>query len=400
MMKNVGLAVCLGVLSLSLAACGGTDEDLKGGGGSGGSGGSGGGGECENSMTSFKGDCLKLEKPDPKLGFQLHFGPKSYDDAAEVAKFTLAPGEETNACLYMTTPNEEQVFFYDYDSTVRPGTHHMIIFSAKESEKPDGLFEGDCPAIPGLEWSFMVGAQNGIDPAGARIKVPEDGKPLASENKGMAMILPPKTRIAYTVHFVNQSRDEGILQESWANFKYMEPAKVTQPAATLFWIGGLNMEVPPRQRQVIEGECTNLEDTPRRLVTITGHVHANTTRFTAYKIPANDPTNKQRVYEIYDWAHADLFYYDSANKNPLPNRERGIPGASTGELVLAKGDKLRWECDVFNRTDKVLTFGNEAYTAEMCNVFGLSAPLPENGANTWNCYSVAKVQENPDPPMP
>jgi len=30
-MKNVGLAVCLGVLSLSLAACGGTDEDMKGG---------------------------------------------------------------------------------------------------------------------------------------------------------------------------------------------------------------------------------------------------------------------------------------------------------------------------------------------------------------------------------
>ncbi len=401
-MKNVGLAACLGVLALSVSACG-SDETGGGGGGNGGTGGGGGSGgnlECEKTFTNYRGDCLKLEKPDPSEGFQLHFGPENYDDQAEIGKFLLKPGQETNACLYMTTPNDKQVYFYDYDSTVRPGTHHMIIFSASESEKPDGLFEGNCPAVPGQEWQFMVGAQNGIDPAGARIKVPEDGKPFADENRGMAMILPPKTRIAYTVHFVNQSTDEDILQESWANFKYMDPAKVTQPAATLFWIGGLGMNVPPRQRQVILGECENTEDTPRRLVTITGHVHANTTRFTAYKIPKANPANAQRVYEIYDWAHADLFYYDSANNNPLPDRTKRIHGAASGQLVLEKGDKLRWECDVFNQTDKNLVFGNEAYTAEMCNVFGLSTPLPKDGSGTWNCISVAKVQENPDPPMP
>lgn len=393
-MKNVGLAACLGVFALSVSACGGTDEDVKGG----------SGGPCEeNSMTPYKGDCLKLEKLDPKEGFSLHFGPKNYDDKAELAKYLLPPGKETNACLYMTTPNEELEYFYDYDSTVRPGTHHMIIFRAAESTKPDGLFEGNCGAVPdGGDWAFMVGAQNGIDPAGARIKVPEDGKPFADENKGMAMMLPPKTRLAYTVHFVNQNRAGGddILMESWANFKYKDPKEVTQPAATIFWIGGLGMSVPPRQRQVIEGFCENKEDQARRLVTITGHVHANTTRFTAYKVPADKPTTRELVYEVYDWAHADLFYYDSANPNPLPDRSKRIHGASSGPLVLNKGDKLVWECDVFNQTDKNLVFGNEAYTAEMCNVFGLSAPPPLDESGTWNCFSAAKIQDNPDPPMP
>ncbi|HMJ12953.1 MAG TPA: hypothetical protein VK524_16135 [Polyangiaceae bacterium] len=381
-MKIARLAALCGVAPLLLVGCGGTDEKI----------GTKNDEVCENSLTSYKGDCLKLEQIDPSEGFQLHFGPKNYDDKAEVAKFVLKPGEETNTCMYMTSPNEELVYFYDYDSTVRPGTHHMIIFSTqdreKASNKPDGFLE-ECAAVPGAEWAFMVGAQNGIDPKGARISVPEEGKPLAQENIGMAMMLPPKTRLSYSVHFVNQGKED-ILQESWANFKYKRPEEVTQPAATLWWIGGLGMNVPPRTKQIIEGECENTETTPRRLVTLTGHVHANTTRFSAYKIPKANPSERQLVYEVFDWAHADLFYYDSVNTNPTPDRTRRVPGALTGDLTLAPGDKILWECEVDNKLDKNLTFGNEAYTAEMCNVFGVSAPPPSKGGTSWDCYSYVK----------
>jgi hypothetical protein len=328
---------------------------------------------------------LKLEAPDPAKGFQLHYGPTNYDDTAEVEKFLLKPGEEKNTCVYMTTPNEQDVFFSDYYATVRPGTHHMIIFAAKSSEKPDGLFE-ECQAVPGGTFRFMVGAQNGIDPKGAVIQVPEPGKPVAPENEGMAMMLPAKTRIAYSVHFVNQSKTDSILQESWANFFYKPAEEVSQPAATLFWIGGLGMAVKPHSQEVVEGYCENESDVPRRLVTLTGHVHSHTTRFSAYKLPKGaPPESKELVYEIFDWAHADLFYYDTANINPLPDRASKRPGASSGELWLEPGDKITWECDVDNDENYPMRFGNEAYTAEMCNIFGLSAPAV---TDTWNCYSI------------
>ena len=36
--------------------------------------------------------------------------------------------------------------------------------------------------------------------------------------------------------------------------------------------------------------------------------------------------------------------------------------------------RSEWECEIVNKQNVTLTFGNEVYTKEMCNMFGMYAP--------------------------
>ena len=336
--------------------------------------------ECENTLSGYDGDCLALPAPDPSRGFQLHFGPSNYDDQADVARFLLAPGEEKVTCLYMTTPNEEDVFTSGYDATVRPGTHHMIIWGGSEepnpARPPDGTLTDECTdnAV------FMVGAQNGMA-EGGRIQLPRPGQAIAPENLGMASKIGAKTRIAFQTHYVNRGR-EPLLRESWANFTFRPKEEVTQVLSPLFWIGGLNMNVPAKTRQVIGNQCANDTGERKRLVSLVGHMHAHATRFSAWKVAAGSD-QRQLVYEDFDWAHASLFYYDSVNQNPKPSARKRSAGAASGELVLEPGDRIEWECEVNNTSNQPLKFADQAYTAEMCNLFGSAVP---GVGGAWNCF--------------
>jgi hypothetical protein len=338
---------------------------------------------CEETRSGYAGDCLALQAPDPKRGFQLHFGPKNYDDAAEVERFLLKPGDEKVTCLYLTTPNTEDVFFSEYHASVRPGTHHMIIWAGPNGSNgaavpEDGTLTDECrDNLP-----FLVGVQNGIGPDGARIDVPEKNPVIPPENQGMATIIPARSRAAFQVHYVNNEH-EPILRESWANFIYRPKERVTQLVSPIFWIGGIDMNVPANTTQVITAECMNWDPQPRRLVGLTGHMHAHTTRFSAYKI-ASGTSERKLVYEEFDWSHSHLFFFDSVNKNPEPNAEERTPGAMSGELVLKQGDRIQWECEVHNSSNAALKFADQAYTAEMCNLFGMWTP---GMVGAWNCFS-------------
>src|ERR1700679_2896630 len=61
--------------------------------------------------TQFEGDSQCILPPDPSQGFQFHYGPSNYNDPAEVAKYTLAPGGEVTDCVFFPTPNDSDVYF-------------------------------------------------------------------------------------------------------------------------------------------------------------------------------------------------------------------------------------------------------------------------------------------------
>jgi hypothetical protein len=362
----------LGIFSSALAGCGSSDDGDREHVGE---------VECDNALSGFAGDCLALQAPEPGKGFQLHFGPSNYDDSLEVERFVLQPGDEKVTCLYSTAPNEQDVYFSGYHATVRPGTHHMIIWAGADGPNsvapPDGTM-GDCKDnLP-----FLVGAQNGIDPSGGRIQIPAPGRKVAPENEGLAMVIPARARIAFQVHYVNNGQ-EPLLQESWANFVYRPKEEVKQVTSPLFWIGGLDMNVAPKSRSVVKAQCTNDSGETRRLVSLVGHMHAHGTRFSAFKVKANS-AERELVYEEFDWSHSTMFPYDSVNENPEPDAERRRAGATSGELLLEPGDRIEWECEVNNTSDKPLKFADEAYSAEMCNLFGGSTP---GAAGAWNCFN-------------
>src|SRR5262245_41281398 len=88
-----------------------------------------------NISTGYPGDELCILPPPEGTGFQLHYGPSSYDQA-EINKFLLMPGDERTDCIFVDTPNQTEVFFNEYHGRMRPGSHHMLLYLA-DADVPD-----------------------------------------------------------------------------------------------------------------------------------------------------------------------------------------------------------------------------------------------------------------------
>jgi hypothetical protein len=156
---------------------------------------------------------------------------------------------------------------------------------------------------------------------------------------------------------------------------------VVQHAEPITFFGGLGMEVDPHTTEVIDVSCA-APPQPIRVTDLWPHQHAHGTRFSAYKVAANG--ERALIYETYDWEEPDQLYYDSTHVNPEVDRGAGRAGGATGPLTLEAGDRIDYECEITNTTDGTLRFANEAYTAEMCNLFGTYTP---SMGSTWLCAS-------------
>jgi hypothetical protein len=108
-----------------------------------------------------------------------------------------------------------------------------------------------------------------------------------------------------------------------------------------------------------------------RLVEATGHFHAHTVRFSAWKTVAGV---RSLIFEDDNWHEPSMFLFDSVTQNRAMDPEHHTVGAISGIINLEKGDSIDWECEVNNDSEKALRFGNEVYGAEMCNMFGAYTP--------------------------
>jgi hypothetical protein len=333
--------------------------------------------------TGYRGDESCLEPPAPGKGFQLHYGPKNYDDEAEVAKYLLGPGEETTDCLFMKTPNETEVFMDEYHARMRPGSHHMITYTQDEV-KPDSTSPEECNF--GL-WRFLVGSQEE--------SIDIRNKDQAPELEGSAMRIAPKLQAAVQLHYVNTSKTETVLREAWINAVYTDPSNVQTHVEPIFWIGGLTNVIKAHTSQVVKGQCVvgptmkdaDDKDVPTpsdlRMLQLTGHFHSHTTRFSAWKV--DGATGERiRIYEASSYQEPGFTYFNTKTKNPPPE---GNPfgGDYNGQLFMKIGDRIEWECNVVNDDNFDLRFGNKVYEAEMCNMFGTYAP---SSGNAWNCINL------------
>ena len=88
---------------------------------------------------------------------------------------------------------------------------------------------------------------------------------------------------------------------------------------------------------------------------------------------------RRLIYESYNWEHPLELTFNSLDEYPLPDPETGTDGGYSGPLEIERGDLLEWECEVDNDLDQALTFGDQALTGEMCNLFGDRASESETG---------------------
>lgn len=331
------------------------------------------------------GDTQCLLAPDAAHGMQFHYGPTNYKDPVEVAKYTLQPGGEVTDCVFFNTTNTDTVYFDAYHSRMRSGSHHMLLYiqaSGGPSIGDNGQISfsgapitetgsnGPTDCNQGLSTRNLFGAQT------ATLDV-DQLTAGAAENNGLAVQIPAKQQGVLQAHFINAT-SKPILREVWANILYVDKSQVTQLGDPIFFIGGIQMNVPMGQSQAITSSATVPSGVAPdfRLVIGTGHYHAHTTQFTAWATVNGQKEQIIQEYGILGVApEPKTWYFDSAQTNPTPDTATQTSGAASGILHMQTGDTISWECDVTNNNvEGGIKFANAVYTGEMCNMFGMYVP--------------------------
>jgi hypothetical protein len=321
---------------------------------------------CENYDTGWKGDGVCIRAPDPSVGFQLHYGPKDYDDPGDVASFVLEPGGEIDDSRSMITGNDVPILYQNYHIRLRPGTHHMILWGGN-----------DGGGTLGIGGRYMFGAQGALGEEGGRSDRP-DPNTLAPENEGVGYSLEASLPVRFNMHYVNTTPDP-ILREGWINIHYADPDDVTEIADPIAFFGALGLRIPPHSTQTVGGGC-NTPANEIRVLSLSGHMHATGTRFSAWHHRSDGSVEK--VYETHDWAEPAEIRYNSVTTNPEPGTSPYGDGGHSGILAMHPGERLSYECEMVNTTDLTLTFGNQTYEAEMCLLFGGYTPTI---GGPWSC---------------
>jgi hypothetical protein len=314
--------------------------------------------------SGFIGDNLCLAAPDPTKGFQLHYGPKSYDKPEDVAPFVLPPGGETNDCYYLKTPNTTDVYIGGYQMWMRPGSHHLNGIVNPNAQADGFAVCGPNDQSPGL----LLGSET------PKIDALTDPAP---ENAGMATFLPANSQAVINFHVINTTT-KPILREAWLNYMYADKSTVQQLRGNLFLTGGIGFEITPGTQQVYTYACS--PDRPVRITAMAAHMHAHSDRMTAWKVTGGAPT---KIYETYDWSTPTQILLDSVHTNPLFNPTTQTGGGVSGEMTLLPTDSLQWECSVKNDSNATLTFRDEVFTGEMCIMTGLVVPT-DNPLSQYN----------------
>jgi hypothetical protein len=95
------------------------------------------------------------------------------------------------------------------------------------------------------------------------------------------------------------------------------------------------------------------------------------------------------IYQSFDWFDEPTYRYDSIAQNPVPNPEMRTDGATSGLRMLNSGETLHFNCHVEYTDERAqaanspkmpaeigaLRFANQAFTAEMCILFGNTAAV-------------------------
>ena len=335
--------------------------------------------------TKYGGDDVALCAPVAKDGVQLHYGPSSYDDPAELEKFLLQPGGESTDCLFVRAPAKQGVFFGQYIGRSRPGVHHLQLSYAAAAD--DGREEGSVGACGSIaSTQFIAIAQSGsLDVPDLDIERPADATDQGGlDFQGSAAPVDAGRMFELTAHFVNTTQ-KPQLREAWVNL-YYQPADSVVAALEPISLISFGISVPPKSAgTVFRRACaTSVE---RTLSYLQGHSHEGMRRFTIWQHDAAKDA-LQQIYESYDPLEPATLYYSDLVTNDAADPGAETPGGKSGTLSLAAGDSLVWECEFDNATTRTVHDGGPAQGDQMCYTFGAYITPVGEGAN-WTCLAAS-----------
>ncbi len=347
--------------------------------------------------SGFPGDELCILPPPPDQGLQVGVHPQGKDWHAEVSSgdmsgydgldddWTMEPGEEEDANYLTGIETDEDHDYYRNYVRMRAGSHHAIVSHDEGRERqevwatasPVGLFQGtQLPSVQRVD-------QNTPD----TLDEPE-------EDAGLYAVLPAGAGVTFNLHHFNSS-DRAIMKEMWINIWFSEQAETR-----IFSLVGL--EFGQTGSLALEpGESADLHylwevDAPTRVVYMTGHRHAWTTSFSSWVEHEDGETSV--VYQSFDWFDQPTYRYNSEIDNPVADHEARIDGGASGILTVQPGERLHFSCHIDYTEGRAqaegapspseigtLRFANQAFTGEMCLLYGgtagieLSAPIEAVG---------------------
>jgi hypothetical protein len=339
--------------------------------------------------TGFPGDDFCILPPPPDKGFQYGVHPQGKDWYAQVSTgnlsgymnpprdFLLESGGEGERNYYTSTDNTTEVNFYRNYPRMRAGSHHMIVSANEKNAQlevlgaggPAGLFSG----------TGLPGAQRPDENSPKSLEKP-------AEDAGYYSVMPANTGVTFDMHHFNATAGD-ILKEAWTNIWFEEDAtKRVSGLRGLDLIQVATMAIAPGQ--TVDYHYTLSAAQRTRIVTLFGHRHAWTTNFSAWLDKGAGGT--EILYQSFDWYDEPTYRYDSLTMNPMPDFTTLADGAATGVRWLEPGQQLHFNCRIQYtdaRADAVnapirpaqngtLSFANEAFTAEMCILFGQTAEGP------------------------
>jgi hypothetical protein len=323
-------------------------------------------GSCPTN-SSFVGDGQCLAPPAATEGFQLHYGPSDYDDPAEIAKFTLIPGAETNDCFFLKSPNTTDAYYSGFDFQMRPGSHHLIAQSRNspgQQATPPIATQGFnvCAATDGVPEGLFGTTQT------PKLDYRTDPAP---ENAGLARLVPADTQAVINFHVINET-EATALKEAWLNYYYIDLGGVKGMRGAVDLNGGLGYNIAPATHKTYRFSCSPTANV--RILQLGSHMHSHALRMTVYKVPGGataTPQKPVKLLEGYSWEEPTQLSYDTAHTiKPADPVSKTEGGDYSGDLYLTPSDAIQWECEVNNTSNVNLTFRNEVTTGEMCLVAG------------------------------
>jgi hypothetical protein len=333
--------------------------------------------------TEYPGDDKALCPPKDGEGFQLHFGPSDYTNVDEVARYLADPMQEIEECVYTRMPNTEPAYVNQFAGTMRPQSHHMILWGPVGADHPEGI--SDCSSAAGLASGFLLGSQT------PKINLPDLASPADPTEGKTVNKIAPDMLVALDLHYVNRTADT-ILRESWVNLYTTELTEADHVLNPIFLAGG-RLSVPPMST----GTKFNFScpaETDMQISLLSGHHHANSTRFSVW-VQRVGSTEQELVYENLNPLDPLMATYSDSYTLPAPDRANGISGGKSGKLNLAAGDRLVWECEFDNPTATTVKLG-ETSTDQMCNLFGAYITEAATNRGTWNAagYGTACISSD------
>lgn len=248
------------------------------------------------------------------------------------------PGEETFKCYFTSLPVDDTVAVTKFESTLAPGSHHMILFISDAPLHPDGTF-GDCDA----EFGGMSVLTNLPLP----LYLTQDAQSSVEMPPGVAMPLKRRQPMMFQMHYLNATSQPLTasvkMRATWTTGDFERAG----PFASY----STQIAVPPHGTQTVSGHCAVPDSSQFFRMTTHAHKHMTDAQVARWNQQPGD-----MILENTDWEHPKTEAYDAPY------------------LTLAPGEEIYYQCTYRNDGDTVIHDGQSAATNEMCMAIGYYFP--------------------------